>query len=177
MVSRTEERRLTPLTHASWVMRLPTNITKEATVEVVDCGLDKLPKPCFISLPKNTKKGRERACLDKRLSFEHGTIVHALIPYKIYLLSNKDHIFDKFALAEVQGVLCKTVTRPSYWSQWNIYVDHLQFSVLILQLSSRFRTETLVQPRRLRPRQISIVHSIKAFRGKLFNSLTIWSIL
>lgn len=65
MVSRTEERRLTPDTHTSWVTRLAINMIKEVTVEVVDCGLDRLLKPCFISLPRNTKKGRERKCFDK----------------------------------------------------------------------------------------------------------------
>jgi hypothetical protein len=90
---------------------LAANTIKEVTVEVVDCGLDKLLKPCFISLPRNAKKGRERKCFDIiDLSFEQTTIVHILIPYKIRLLSSKDRIFRKFALAKVQEYLCKTVT-------------------------------------------------------------------
>jgi hypothetical protein len=44
---------------------LLSNIINEVTVEVVDCGLDKLLRPCFISLPRNAKKGRERKCFDK----------------------------------------------------------------------------------------------------------------
>jgi hypothetical protein len=55
-----EVRRLTPDTHTSWVIRLPNNMINGVTVEVVDCGLVKLLKPCFISLLRNAKKGRER---------------------------------------------------------------------------------------------------------------------
>ena len=80
-------------------MRLPANIIYEVTVEVVGCGLDKLSKPCLISLPRNAKKGRERKCFDKDSVSNTGPYVHTLIPYKINLLSNKDRISRKFALA------------------------------------------------------------------------------